>query len=187
MKILIVYGTTEGQARKICEFAAQRLRAHGDEVSLFDAAAGEAPDAAAFDAAIFAASIHVGQYQKPLIAYARQHAGALNAMPSMFLSVSLAAAGTEKEDLEGIAKCAADFTKETGWQKAELHHVAGAFRFSEYDFFKSWVMRTIARSKKVKLEPGEDLELTDWEALGGLIEAFRARLVPPGSSRLRAV
>ncbi len=187
MKILILYGTTEGQTHKIAEFAAERLRAHGDEVSLIDASAGQAPDPAAFNAAILAASIHVGQYQKPVIAYARAHASALNAMPSMFLSVSLAAAGTDQEDLDGIAKCAADFLAETGWQKAEIHHIAGAFRFSEYDFFKAWVMRLIARSKKVKLKPGEDLELTDWEALGGLVEAFRARLVPPGSGRLRAV
>lgn len=187
MKILIVYGTTEGQARKVCEFVAERLRGHGDEVSLVDAEAGNAPDPAAFDAAILAASIHVGQYQKPLVAYARRHAGALNAKPSMFLSVSLAAAGTDKEDIDGIAKCAADFVKETGWQKADVHHIAGAFRFSEYDFFKGWVMRMIARSKKVKLKPGQDLELTDWDALGGLIEAFRAGLVPRGSGRLRAV
>jgi menaquinone-dependent protoporphyrinogen oxidase len=181
MKILIVYGTTEGQTRKIAEFIAGRLRTHGDDVALVDEAAGGAPDPGKFDAAILAASIHASQYQKPVIAYARGHALALSAMPSMFLSVSLAAAGTDKEDLQGIAKCAANFLAETGWQKAEVHHVAGSFRFSEYDFFKGWVMRMIARQKKVKLKPGEDLELTDWEALGRLTEAFRARLAPRAS------
>jgi menaquinone-dependent protoporphyrinogen oxidase len=184
MKILILYGTTEGQTRKIAQFAAETLRAHGDEITLVDAADARGKiEPSLFDGAILAASIHAQKYQPQVVAFARAHQIALSAMPATFISVSLSAAGTDPEDLEGIAKCASGFLAETGWQKAEIHHVAGAFRFSEYDFFKNWMMRLIARSKKVKPKAGEDLELTDWAELGHIVEAFRARLAPSSASK----
>jgi len=64
MKILLLYGTTEGQTRKIAEFVAKRLRDIGDTVTLVDATGDTTlVDLRAHDAAIVAASLHVGQYQ----------------------------------------------------------------------------------------------------------------------------
>lgn len=182
MKILVLYATTEGQTRKIAEFVAGELK--GDEVTLADAAEARAklPDPAGFDAAILAASIHAGHYQSSLLHFARDHHERLNAMPALFLSVSLSAAGNDPEDLKGIAQCAEKFKAETGWSGAQVLQVAGAFRFTKYDFFKSWVMRLIAKQKKVKVNPHEDLEFTDWKALAGHIEAFRSRL---GAKKLK--
>ena len=62
------------------------------------------------------------------------------------LSVSLSAAGTDAEDWAGIHKCVAQFEADTGWIPGRVEHVAGAFRFSEYDFFRAWAMRRIAGS-----------------------------------------
>jgi menaquinone-dependent protoporphyrinogen oxidase len=69
------------------------------------------------------------------------------------------------------------FKAETGWTPRQILQVAGAFRFTRYDFFKSWAMRRIAKDKKIKVNPHEDLELTDWSALTRDIQAFRAPLV----------
>jgi menaquinone-dependent protoporphyrinogen oxidase len=77
--------------------------------------------------------------------------------------------------LKGIADCAERFKADTRWTTSEVHHVAGAFRFTEYDFFKRWVMKLIAWEKNAKVEPGKDLELTNWEALSATIDAMRAR------------
>ncbi|MFO1187023.1 MAG: flavodoxin domain-containing protein [Alphaproteobacteria bacterium] len=182
MKILILYATTEGQTRKIAEFVADQLK--GDDVALADAAnlRGAHPDPETFDAAILAASIHAGHYQSSLVHFARENHARLNDMPALFLSVSLSAAGSDPDDLKGIAECAEKFKAATGWSKAEVLQIAGAFRFTKYDFFKSWVMRLIARQKKVKVNPNEDLEFTDWKALAGHIEAFRSRL---GSRKMK--
>ena len=162
MKIIVLYGTTEGQTRKIAEFVAKHLRDLGDAVTLTDAT-GDAStvDVRDFDAAIVAASLHAGQYQGPAVHFARANHAWLNLMPSAFLSVSLSAAGTDPEDLKGIADCAERFKAETKWTTPEVHHVAGAFRFTEYDFFKRWVMKLIAWEKSVTVEPGKDLELTN--------------------------
>jgi menaquinone-dependent protoporphyrinogen oxidase len=176
MKILLVYGTTEGQTRKISEFVAKRLRDIGDVVTLVDATGDTTlVDLRAHDAAIIAASLHVGQYQSAVSHFVRVNHAWLNMMPSAFISVSLSAAGTDPEDLKGIADCAERFKAATGWTTSAIHHVAGAFRFAEYDFFKRWVLKLIAWEKGVKVEPGKDVELTDWDALAARVDAMRAR------------
>lgn len=57
MKILIGYGTTEGQTRKIAEWTANRVRQRDCEVELRDSAALVSDlDLTAFDAFIVAGS-----------------------------------------------------------------------------------------------------------------------------------
>lgn len=176
MKVLILYGTTEGQTRKIAEFVAKQLRTIGDAVTLVDATGDTTlVDLRAYDAAVIAASLHVGQYQGPVVHFARANHSWLNLMPSAFISVSLSAAGTDPEDLKGIADCAERFKAETNWTTPAVHQVAGAFRFTEYDFFKRWVLKLIAWEKNVKVEPGKDVELTNWDALAATVDAMRAR------------
>lgn len=176
MKILLLYGTTEGQTRKVSEFVANKLRSYGDVVTMLDATALPADlDLRDFHGAIIAASLHAGQYQAPVAHFVKANHVWLNQMPSAFISVSLSAAGTDLDELKAIATCAENFKTETGWSKPDVHHVAGAFRFAEYDYFKRWVMKLIAWEKDVKVEPGKDLELTNWEALSVSVDTLRAR------------
>lgn len=176
MKIIVLYGTTEGQTRKIADFVTTRLKNRGDVVAMIDATDVPADLLLQdYDAAILAASLHVGAYQQPLAHFARKHAAALNAMPTVFLSVSLSAAGKDPEDLKSIAACADLLQKETGWTPGEVSHVAGAFRFAEYDFFKRWMMKVIAWERGMRTSGVIELELTDWDALGRIVDAFHER------------
>ena len=186
MKILVLYGTTEGQTRKICEAVAKQLRGHGDVVTLVDATGTtDIIDLRDFDAAILAASLHAGQYQTSVAHFARANHAWLNRIPSAFISVSLSAAGTDPDDLKSIADCAERLKADTGWTTNEVHHVAGAFRFTEYDFFKRWVMKLIAWEKKVTVAPGQDLELTNWDVLAETVDAMRARFADKAAAKPR--
>lgn len=174
MNILIVYGTTEGQTRKIARFMSDRLRDRGETVTLIEAL--EVPpdlDPQAYDAVIVAASLHVGQYQAPVVEFAGKHHAALNTMKSAFVSVSLAAAGKDEDDLQGLARCVAQFQQQTGWTRQTLHHAAGAFRYTQYDFLKRWALKYIAWRKGQPTDAGKDYELTDWEALGRFVDELR--------------
>ena len=113
MRILIVYGTTEGHTRDLAGFMAARLAAGGHEVAVRDAAREDGfGDSAGFDAVLVAASLHAGRYQREVVRFARAHRAALNGMPSAFVSVSLSAAGHDPGDRAGLAGCAARFERE---------------------------------------------------------------------------
>jgi len=125
-----------------------------------------------FDAVIIAASVHAGRYQSAVIHFVRDHVTAIDTRPNAFLSVSLAAAGDDKEDVEGLKKCVADFTHETGWTPNRIHHVAGAFRYTSYDFLKRWAMKYIAYRKRGPTDTSRDYELTDWDDLTQFARSF---------------
>ena len=169
MNVLICYASTEGQTRKIAQFCASQLIAHGHIVEVI--AAKDATDVAMelFDAAILGGSVHMARIQSDLARFASEHAQALNHLPTLYLQVSLAIAGGDAEETAHLGKIAADFCKDAGWTPGATHQVAGAFRFTEYDFFKSWAMRWIAASKGQDIDTKGDTEYTDWGALSDVL------------------
>lgn len=164
MRVLIVYGTTEGHTRQLCEFVAGRLREHDHEPILADATKGP-PDPAGFDAALLAASLHIGRYQAALVHFARRRHEALNAMPSGFISVSLSAAGENPDDWAGLGECLDRFRQETLWAPRAVHQAAGAIRYSQYDFFKRLALKHIASRRGRTTTTAHDYDLTDYGAL----------------------
>lgn len=178
MYILLAYATTDGQTRKIARHAADRLASNGHSVELLNVEDADGLDLARFDAAILAGSLHIGGYQKALARYVAEAKAGLSLMPTLFLAVSLSAAGQDAEDWAGLRKCLAAFETETGWTPGRVEHVAGAFKFSGYDFFRAWAMRRIADQKGELVEPGKDKEYTDWPALDAALDGWVSGLAP---------
>lgn len=174
MRILICYASTEGQTRKICRFCADQLVARGDSVEMLPVDEAGEVDLAPFDAVILAGSIHVKKLQSELADFAAAHAPALNGLPTLFLVVSLAIAGDDAGDRAELDRIAAGFAEKAGWTPGQVAHVAGAFRFTEYDFFKSLALRWIAHQKGQQVDPRKDTEYTDWAALAALIRGWPA-------------
>ena len=172
MKLLLVYGTTEGQTQKIARFVADHLARIGHQTEVVNAIDETATDPREFDAVIIAASIHAGRYQPAIIQFVSKHVAALAARPNAFLSVSLAAASDDEDDLQGLRQCVSHFTQQTEWTPQRTHHVAGAFRYTSYDFLKRWAMKYIAYRKGCPTDTTRDYELTDWEDLARFIDSF---------------
>lgn len=172
MTILILYATTEGQTRKIARRAAGHLNLRGKTVELLHVADAGDADLGAYEAVILAASVHAGAYQPEFLNFVAEHHAALSAIRHVFLSVSLSAASLEPEDREGIEAVVAHMAEETEWTPAEVWHVAGAFRFTRYDFLKSWAMRWIASRKDPGASRKDDTEYTDWQRLYDDLDRF---------------
>lgn len=174
MNILVFYGTTEGQTRKISTFVSDRIRTHTHRTSLVDASSSVAGDIVLsdYDAVIVAGSLHAGFFQAAIEDFVRQRHETLNGIRTAFLAVSLSAASNDSEDQKGLEKCVERFLTATGWKPGEIHHVSGAFRYTHYDFFKRWGMKLIAYQKGVSTDTSQDLELTDWASLASIIDAF---------------
>ena len=173
MNILIVFGTTEGHTRKIAQFTADQIRTKFD-ATVIDSADPGIDDVKlhGFDGVIVAASLHVGRFQSSIEDFVRKRHQTLNGMRTLFLPVSLSAASKDDDDIKGLDRGLQQFGSETGWRPGQTHNVAGAFRFTQYDFFKRWGMKLIAYQKGVSTDTSHDLELTDWPALTRVIVDF---------------
>lgn len=174
MKILIVYATSEGQTRKIARFAADYLSDAGHVVELVPAEDTEGLDLARFDGVILAGSVHVGKIQPVLTTFMQAQGRRLSTRPTLYMQVSLAAAGHDPKEHADLEAIATRLFTEIGWTPSRTEQVAGAFRFTQYDFFKSLALRWIAHQKGEHVDPHADKEYTDWTALTGVLENWVA-------------
>ena len=173
MKLLLVYGTTEGQTQKVARFVADHAAKQGHQTQVVNAIEATATaDPREFDAVIIAASLHAGRYQSAVVHFVSEHLAAINSHPNAFLSVSLAAASDDEDDVQGLEHCVTTFSQQTGWTPQQTHHVAGAFRYTSYDFLKRWAMKYIAYRKGAPTDTSRDHELTDWADLARFIDTF---------------
>lgn len=173
MRVLIVFGTTEGHTREICQFAARSLREAGHTATVEEAMGeGLAVQLAPYEAVILAGSLHVGRFQPGLVRFAQAHAELLNAKASAFIAVSLSAAGENPDDWEGLKECLARFEHETGWTPKAVHHAAGAIKYSQYDFFKRLALMHIAAKRGQRTVTSHDYDLTDYDAVRAFVLDF---------------
>lgn len=176
MRVLIVYGTVEGQTRKIAEYVGQIAGEAGHAVEIRDAAS-LAPDGplGAADIVIIGGPVHQGRHPAALGHFVKAHAQALQARPTGFFSVSLASAIRDEEHAGEARKYVADFVAETGWTPGVTALVAGALRYSQYDFFKRFVMKLIAREQGGDTDTTRDYEYTDWSEVRRFVHDVLAR------------
>jgi menaquinone-dependent protoporphyrinogen oxidase len=177
MTVALIYASTHGHTGKIVARIADIMRAEGLKVEV--AEMGETADhlIRACDVVVVAGSVHRGSHQPELVEFVRRHRHLLQERPSAFVSVSLTAADDEDKEMRAETRRMIDeFVEDTGWTPDRTATVAGAFQFSEYSPFERLVMRLIARRHGTEIDPWEDLELTDWNAVEEFTQQFVRRL-----------
>ncbi len=185
MRILVVYGTATGQTRKIVGFLAERWRSQAHIVELCDAdRLPRGLDPAGFDRVVVASCVRQGEYRRSVMRFVRRYRDALRAVPSVFLSVSMAAANrlNRKDARRWLEGWVAAFSERTGWKPPRVEHVAGAQMFTRYNPITKWFMRRIAMEQGYQADTTRDHEYTDWAALGEFADA----LVSPAGARATA-
>lgn len=171
--ILIVYGTTEGQTRKIAQHIGGLIRTMGHNAEVVDSSdVREEFRADGFNAFIVTGSLHQGNHQRSLIHFVKKHRDELKKAPSLFLSVSMSAARNDGNHFDELQKCVDRFTEETEWIPTEWHPVAGALKYVEYDWLKRMIMRSISKAEGGETDTSKDYEYTDWDALDELVAGF---------------
>lgn len=120
VNVLLVYGTTEGQTRKIARFVANRVLQSGQKVLTANAReAAFIPDPLDFDTVIIAAPLHAGRYPRPIIDFVKRHRAAIGAGTNAFPSDSLTAAASDPRDAAGLAAASpGSFGKPAGSPRA---------------------------------------------------------------------
>lgn len=169
MKFLLIYGTTEGQTRKIAEFVATRLKNLKHEAELLDSSRRLIDlDISAYDAVIIAGSVHQRKHQESVANFVIAHRGQLEKLPVLLISVSLSIAF---DGGDGEAQIYVDkFVEHTGFKPTSKLLVAGALRFDEYDYFMEQIVEFVVLKDQDKITG--DKEFTDWSKLTDDVGGF---------------
>ncbi len=179
-KILIVYGTTEGQTGKIAQRLANTIGSQGFQVEVFDGRRLPRDiDLSNYAAVLVGASMHAGGYQRFIRDFVKQRRAELARVPSAFFSVSLTEAYPPDEHLQERANLRAHidrFLQETGWQPQRVVSFAGALAYTRYGFVKRRLMQKIARQAGQQTDPSRDYEYTDWQAVTRFAEEMVSAL-----------
>ncbi|TMJ34465.1 MAG: protoporphyrinogen oxidase [Alphaproteobacteria bacterium] len=173
MKILVAFGTLEGQTRKIAEAVAARVHDLGHDAHLFDTAGTGSPaelHVDSYDKIIVAGSVHHKRHQESVEDFVTAKVAELQKKPTLFLSVSLSAAFPE--GMTEAQSYVDAFLAGTGWKPTQSLLVAGALQYTEYDYFQEQVIEHIVlKGRKIEGLRG-DLEFTDWAALSRTVDSF---------------
>lgn len=181
MQVLILYESIEGHTRKIAETIAGQIEKAGNEVFLTRASDPTFCDPAQYDAAVLCAPVHIGTYPTAFTSFVQNWNASLKEVPTAFVSVSLAAAGDDRDGTHEAAGYVDDFVEKTGWTADEVHHAAGALKYLEYNYFKRWMMRRIVEQEGGPVDTNKDYELTNWAGLADFVADFLETCAVTGS------
>ena len=160
-RILIIYGTTDGQTAKICYFLSSEMGRKGAEVDLVEAGT-RSVEPAGHDAVVVAASVHAQGHQRSIIRWAHDHAAGLATVPTAFLSVCLGVLQKEPQVRRDLDRIQRRFEERTGWRPDQVKEVAGALKYTKYGWLKRMAMRYIAGRAGGSTDTSRDHEYTDW-------------------------
>ena len=184
-RMLVIYGTTEGQTAKIAGALAATFRSCGISVDLAEAGPAWDPDPQDYAAVIVAASVHAGGYQRPLRRWVRNHAEALRQRPTAFVSVCLAIVKPTPAVIRDLSAIMSRFFEAAGWTPKEAKSVAGALPYSKYGWLKRRIMRRIVAKAHGDTDMTRDYEYTDWDDLRTFAQRFvEANVLPAREPRV---
>jgi menaquinone-dependent protoporphyrinogen oxidase len=176
-RILVVYGTTEGQTQKIAFAIGEEMSAHGAVVDIVDARyCACVPTLRLYDATIVAASVHAAGYQRAVRRWVARRAAELAEKPNAFVSVCLGVLEHKPEVDRELERIMTRFFERTGWTPAIRKIVAGALPYSRYGWLKRRIIRRIVAKAGGDIDTSRDYEYTDWQDVRAFAREFLKRV-----------
>lgn len=166
-RILILYSTTDGHTRKICERLQQVLEAEGHHVTLVSVSDEPGVDLRPFDKIVLGASIRYGRHRPYVIEFVNAHRQLLESKPSAFFSVNVVARKPGK-DTPATNPYVRKFLRQISWRPRELAVFAGKIDYPKYGFWDRQIIRFIMWITQGPTDPRAVVEFTDWQR----VEAF---------------
>jgi menaquinone-dependent protoporphyrinogen oxidase len=170
-KILIIYSTTDGHTRSICERLRDIAAEHHD-VSLIAMAEQPEIDVSPFDKLVIGASIRYGKHQKEVFDFIARNKEALESKPSAFFSVNVVARKPEKNTPE-TNPYLQKFLQKIAWQPENLAVFAGKIDYPKYGIVDRTMIRFIMWMTKGPTDPALTVEFTDWDK----VDEFGRRII----------
>jgi menaquinone-dependent protoporphyrinogen oxidase len=177
-EVPVFFATTEGQTRRIAERIAARLCERGLESRAIAIASDAARqmDWSRVRGAMVGASLHLRKHQPEAVEFARVHQRELSSIPSVFFSVSLAAASKNADSVDAARRLAEKFVVDTGWRPLRISSLAGRLAYTQYSWWMRLIMRHIARKEGGSLDTSRDHEYTNWASVEHLADSLASQI-----------
>ena len=161
MNSLIIYSTTDGQTKKICESIKDNSinKSSYEVISLNEAFYKEIEK---YDQIIIGASIRYGRHNSRVYKFIKDNKNILEKKKTAFFSVNVVARKPEKNTPETnpyIRK----FLKKSSWQPKKVGVFAGKIDYPRLGFINRNVIRLIMLITKGPTDIKNTYEFTDWQ------------------------
>ena len=161
-RILIIYSTTDGHTRKICQRLCQVVEQLGHQITLISIDDESNVDLESFDKIILGASIRYGKHHKKVYEFINRNEQLMNSKPNAFFSVNVVARKPEKSQPE-TNPYLRKFLKQITWQPKELAVFAGKIDYKKYRYMDRQIIRLIMWMTRGPTDPETVVEFTDWK------------------------
>lgn len=161
VKTLILYSTTDGHTRDICQKIQSVAEEQGHQVTLLSIDDATHVDPAQFDKIVIGASIRYGKHKKSVSDYINRHQDILEAKPSAFFSVNAVARKPAKSQPD-TNPYLQKFLRQISWQPNALAVFAGEIDYRKYRFLDRWMIRLIMYMTHGPTDPGSATDFTNW-------------------------
>ena len=158
--LLIIYSTTDGHTKKICERIKNFLN-NRNLVKLLSLEDAKKVDLSNFKKIIIGASIRYGKHSKELYKFINLNKNILDQKKNAFFSVNVVARKPEKNTAETnpyINK----FLKTSKWKPNKISVFAGKVDYPNYNFFDKYIIKFIMFITKGPTDTSQSYEFTDW-------------------------
>lgn len=159
--ILIIYSTTDGHTRRICQRIKRVVEEEDHEVVL--AVIDEQPDLdpGLFDKIVIGASIRYGKHRPAVYDFIRRNLVKIESLPNAFFSVNVVARKPEKNQPE-TNPYLQKFLKQISWLPQNMAVFAGKIDYPIYKFWDRQIIRLIMWMTGGPTDPEAVVEFTDW-------------------------
>ena len=170
-KFLIIYSTTDGHTKKICE-RIKNFLTDGNLVELLSLEDAKKVDLSNFEKIIIGASIRYGKHSNELYRFINLNKNILDQKKGAFFSVNVVARKPEKNTAETnpyINK----FLKISKWRPNKIKVFAGKVDYPNYNFFDKYIIKFIMFITKGPTDTSQSYEFTDWSKVDDFSEELK--------------
>ena len=161
MDDLIIYSSTDGQTKKICETIKENLPS-GNKFKLISLDEALYFNLENCEKIIIGASIRYGRHNKKVLDFIIKNKNILDLKKTAFFSVNVVARKEEKSTPE-TNPYVLNFLKKTNWKPNKLSVFAGKVDYPNYNFINKIVIRFIMMITKGPTDINNSYEFTNWE------------------------
>ncbi len=170
MNNLLIYSSTDGHTKKICEFI-KNNSAYKNTFKMVSIEGTSQINLEDYSKIIIGASIRYGRHNSQIYEFIKVNRSFLESKKNAFFSVNVVARKKNKNTPE-TNPYIKTFLKKTKWRPTKLGVFAGKIDYPKLNFVNKNIIRFIMFLTKGPTDPNRIYEFTDWQSVKVFTKEF---------------